>query len=756
MTIEELKQKSIWINWVPEPKENGKISKVPIAYNGEKTGCNNVYKNTWTTFDNVSKQSNKISFALRDNVCVIDIDDNNYDNPIIKDIVDTMDTYTEISPSGNGLHLIFTVDISKIPNSYDSQGAKKLDNKYYVKNSSKSLECYIAGLTNRFMTFTGNVFIDKPIEERTSQLLWFLNKYMLRHVPNNNISSDEETFEGVSQIVLKTINHSANVEKFKKLYFEGNTQEYDNDNSRADMALCSILAFYCGNKPELIDYMFSKSKLYREKWDRPDYKHNTIKEAIDLCNSNFYNTGVDLFLLNKFKNLQIEKQYKADDINMGRLFSVMYKNVLRYNTTQKEWFFYNSKIWTKDEQGMNAINLMKTFASTIIQYSLTIEDEAYKNYCKKLLDVKKREFLLKDCRSFLHISQEEFDTQDNLINCQNGTFNLDTFELQEHSPDDLLTKLTNAVYNPKVKSLRWEQFIKEIMEDNKNKINYLQKVLGYSLLAGNPLEIAFILLGKTRSGKGTLMGTSIYLLGGEKGYAQTIMPSSLVQKNNKQGSNASPDIAKLQNCRMVSMSEPEKNYKLDDAFFKTLTGKDIISARFLYKEPFDFIPKFTIYINSNYLLNITDPTIFESDRIAVIEFKKHFEANERDTNLKEYFKELEQLSGIFNWFLEGLKKYREEGLIAPPEIVQATKSYYYSCDTLKLFIDNEVEESQSNISVAQAWKQYEMLASRENSQYNVVGKKYFMDYIKRQPFYREQGTVNGRTQKNIIVGKKLK
>lgn len=753
MTIDELKNQEIWVNWRRKKLSNGKLSKVPIAYNGEETGSNEKYKNTWTNFKNVKDKADGIGIILRDGICAIDIDNNTYNNSMVKDIIDTMDTYTEISPSGNGFHLIFTVDISKIPICYDNEGNKKLDGKYYVKNTNKQLECYISGLTNRFMTFTGNVFRNKPIADRTKEVMRFLNKYMLKETTSTAIRTTEEELEKASKIVEETISRCSNFEKFKKLYNEGNIEDYENDESRADLALCNILAFYCGNNPQLIDYMFMKSNRYREKWNRKDYKERTIQKAINECNGNFYNTGMDLMLLTKFTEMEVHKKYKPNDIDISRLFAYIYKDKIRYNTSQKEWFFYNGKVWVKDEQGMNASNLMKTFALTLIEYSVKFENEIFKAYCKKLVDIKKRENLLKDSKSCFYITQEQFDIQGNLLNCQNGTLNLNTGELQPHKANDLLTKTTNVMYNPNIKCERWEKFIKEIMQDNENKINYLQKVLGYSLLAGNPLEIFVILYGFTRTGKGTLTSTVFHLLGD---YAQNIMPASLVKKSNVSGSNATPDFARLQGCRFLNMSEPETNLNIDEALLKTITGGDVISTRFLHKELFDYIPQFLLFINTNHLPSITDVTVFESNRVIIIEFNRHFEENERDNTLKEYFKEPQQMTGIFNWLLQGLKKYKEEGLIPPEEIKKATKEYQYSCDKLKFFIDNEMEQSDKNISVAEVYKVYNNLINMANTEYPFISKTNFIKYMQRQSFYRTKGTVNGQTYKHIIVGMKLK
>ena len=88
--------------------------------------------------------------------------------------------------------------------------------------------------------------------------------------------------------IIEIIKKSKQAEKFNKLYFEGDITDYDEDDSSADLALCDILAFYCGENFELIDTLFCKSKLYRTKWDRPDYKSSTITKAIESCDGKFY------------------------------------------------------------------------------------------------------------------------------------------------------------------------------------------------------------------------------------------------------------------------------------------------------------------------------------------------------------------------------------------------------------------------------------------------------------------------------------
>ena len=280
-----------------------------------------------------------------------------FEDDITKDILSLFyNTYAEKSPSGKGLHIIGKVDLTKIPKNADGT---KLNEKYYQKNSHNKIECYIGGLTNRFFTFTENVIVDKPINDCTEQLLTFLDKYMKKETKETTVIADSDIIDMACADILEIIKKSEQAEKFNKLFFSGDTTDYGEDESCADMALCSILAFYCGEDIELIDKLFCGSKLYREKWNRLDYKHSTIKKAIVLCKGKFYKNGVNFRMLEKLKKLTPEKRYSHNDIGMSELFADMFKSQLRYNTTAKQWYYFNGKVWKEDAGAMIARQKMK-------------------------------------------------------------------------------------------------------------------------------------------------------------------------------------------------------------------------------------------------------------------------------------------------------------------------------------------------------------------------------------------------------------
>lgn len=507
--MEDLKKQKTWICWNYIEDEDGKKTKKPISYNNTATGTSEDYSKMWCTYEEAKTAKEKygfdgIGFIIPKDYFGIDIDKRDFEDEITKDILSLFDsTYAEKSPSGEGLHIIAKVDLTKIPKNADGT---KINKKYYQKNPHKKIECYIGGLTNRFFTFTENVIADKSINDYTEQLLTFLDKYMLKETKETSVIADSDILDIACTDIIEIIKKSEQAEKFNKLYFDGDISDYGEDDSSADLALCDILSFYCGEDVEIIDKLFCGSKLYREKWNRLDYKENTIKIAIDHCKGKFYKNGVNYRLLANLQKLTPENRYTYNDIGMSELFADMFKSQLRYNTTAKQWYFYNGKVWQEDTGAMKARQKMKELSKTLLEYIRYIKDEDKKGtffkYIKTLGNYTIRKKILEDSQSKMAISQTDFDNDKDLFNCQNGTLNLSTNIFTKHNPDDLLSKISNVVYDPKVTAPKFKKFMNDVMLHNKNKIDFLQKIFGYTLTAETSLEKCFILYGKTtRNGK---------------------------------------------------------------------------------------------------------------------------------------------------------------------------------------------------------------------------------------------------------------
>ena len=454
--------------------------------------------------------------------------------------------------------------------------------------------------------------------------------------------------------------------------------------------------------------------------------------------------------------LKPQDTYSWNDQGMGKLFADLYQNECRFNTTAKEWMYYNGKYWEQDTGGMRVAQRAKTLADALLIYCTAINDERQKGQYIKFVSqygrLCNRETMVKDARSEYFVSQADFDSNGSLLNCLNGVFNLDTFELMPHKPDYLLSKISNVMYDPDARSERFERFISEIMQGNTEKITYLQKTLGLALTTDTSLETCWIWYGATtRNGKSVLAETILYMLGGQDGYSLSMAPETLAQRKNKDTRQASGDIARLDGCRFLNASEPPKRMLFDAALLKTLLGRDSISARHLYEREFQFIPAFKLFINTNFLPLIQDDTLFNSGRINVLTFDRHFAPHEQDHRLKDTLKTASNVSGIFNWCLEGLKLYREQGLTPPDAVKNATREYQQNSDKMQNFLDECLTESRGhNIDAKEVYRCFSRWCD-ENG-FGTESKRNFFDEMRNKGIFADKGYVGGRQIRNVIVG----
>ena len=442
-----------------------------------------------------------------------------------------------------------------------------------------------------------------------------------------------------------------------------------------------------------------------------------------------------------------------DGIAIARLFSDTFGIFLRYNTTAKSYMVYDGTRWILDVENMTAEGYAKLFARALARYVYE-QDDVSKDIIhavQGLGDATKRKTLINDARSYNYVTQEDFDQYPNLLNCRNGVLNLDNLELQPHDPNLLLSKITNFLYVPIIESKLFLRFMDEIMMGDRDKERYIQTLLGYSMLGTATQEQFYLFYGSTtRNGKSTLLGIVQYLMGD---YACSINPESLAQAKEYNGRNANGDIARLQGIRFLQCSEPPKRMKLNVELVKKMTGGDVLTARHLYERDFEFTPVFTMFMNTNYLPVVLDNSLFTSGRVKVIEFNRHFEPHEQDTKLKQKLRSAENLSGIANWMIQGLRMYHQQGdtFIVPKSVESATNDYMDKSDKLKsFFADRMTEDPSCTVSVKSVYDEYAQWC-RDNG-YGVENKSNFIDDLRSKNLLSATGTIAGVTVRNVIKG----
>ena len=455
-------------------------------------------------------------------------------------------------------------------------------------------------------------------------------------------------------------------------------------------------------------------------------------------------------LLDKLQMLNAVSNYETNDKGFGALYAEIFKDKHRYNPSRKDFMLYDGKRWIDDIEGLNARSDAKVLSDALLVYGSSTGNSDYLKAVSNLCNIRNRNNMLQDSRDVYYFSNEDLDTNDYLLNVQNGTIDLseDTPKFLQHTPDMLLSKICSVNYNPAASCKEWEKFLGEIMQGNQEKIKYLQKIAGLSLTGNTQEETCFILYGSTtRNGKSTFCETLIYLLGD---YALTMKPESLAIKQNTDSRQASGDIARLAGCRFCNASEPPKRMLIDTALLKSLLGRDSITARHLHQREFSFMPKFKLVINTNYLPAITDDTVFTSGRINVISFDRHFEPEEQDKHLKDKLRQDSELSGVLNWCIDGLRMYRKEGLYPPAAVQQATETYRTDSDKIGNFIKECLTETGKNSSIKSVYEVYSTWCS--DNGYGTESKGNFISELKGKGLYATSGTVDGKTVKNIVKG----
>ena len=763
-------------------KRSGRPTKVP--YN-PKTG--NMAKtndpSTFADFKTAMKTYaiggwDGIGYRVSEGIGAIDIDhcirEDGSLNDVAASILGIFSTaYFEKSPSGTGLRGFFKL-------SPDFAYDKTV---YYINNRKHGLEVYLPGTTNRFVTVTGDMFRDGTVTQDDKALQTELDTFMKR---STRVSS--KTVEPCSYLdddgVIAHASASESGDKFKALY-AGNWEEGYDSQSDADMALVSILAFWCGNVEEQIDRIFRTSGLMRDKWDRhtgdSTYGQITIRNAVS-TNSEIYTPIACSSAEDDFETLDDEKEtevltfepdlshitltveemqphtkprYQRDEIGIGYAFADYFKPIARFDRERGIWYVYDGKVWQPDENALAVAELAKILADRLYTFALQITDEDTRNrYIKRVQKLqmrKNRRTMIEDAKSVYPVSHTIFDRNTDLFNCQNGTLNLTTGEFRPHDPADFLTMLSGVTYDPDAACPRWEQFISEVMCNDADLALYLQKALGYALTGDTSLECLFILYGATsRNGKGTTMETFLKIMGD---YGKTSNPEMLSTKfGNINASGPSEEIARLAGVRFVNISEPEKKITFNAALVKRMTGNDTLNARFLHENSFDFQPNFKIFINTNYKPSVSDMTLFYSNRLKLIPFKRHFEEHEQDKGLKAFFAEEQSQSAILNWCYAGYKLFRKQGLDDTTAVTEATKEYQDESDRIGQFVDAWLEEG-------------EAFEERTSAVYNIYGQwceKYgyrkenstnFNNAIQRFfPIVRKRPNDGSGSQTTMLVG----
>jgi putative DNA primase/helicase len=377
-------------------------------------------------------------------------------------------------------------------------------------------------------------------------------------------------------------------------------------------------------------------------------------------------------------------EFGLTDMGNAARFERQFRDIALFCQDYKSWLVWDKSRWRIDNRN-KVVNLAKICVRAIREEAAEAADddkaERLWRHARHSESEKAIKAMLELAKSSLAATPEELDGDHWLMNVKNGTLELNTLRIREHSPKDYATKLARrTVYNAAARCPRWDAFLDRVFAGDRELIAYLQKAVGYSLTGDVREQVIFILYGTGSNGKSTFLKAIEKMLGE---YACHLPNDFLISRNRAQHPTA---VADLKGVRLAVGIEVERGGHLSEVLVKTLTGGDRLKARRLYHDFFEFDPSHKIFMALN-----SKPTILGQDdaiwrRIKLIPFEVRIPDEEQDKTLGEWLI-ANELPGILNWALEGLLRWKKEGLIEPPSVKRVTDEYRADSDPTYAFIN---------------------------------------------------------------------
>lgn len=647
----ELSGLSHWVLWKSEYRD-GKYTKIPYTVKEEKAKTN--IRATWTTLEEVRVAYERggfdgigFVFTSEDPFVGIDLDGHAIDGEAVTKEAQALRnySYTEVSPSGTGLHIIFK---GKLP---------EWCNK---KNTALKMEIYEAG---RFFTFTGVSIGADLISDQQYVLENIAERYFKKKKNTPSTEGGRPSFAtDVSDKQLLDIMFKAKNKKEIAELWNGDISNNNNDHSSADLALCNHLSFYTGKDEKRIDSLFRQSKLYRPKWDEKrghnTYGQMTIEKAI-LKTNNIYSPSI----ISQKKKQSYEKTDEQKPYFDGKTFipkrladEILSELPIVYDGNHL--YVYRGGVYRRDQT--NIIGKM----------ALEKLDEDFRS--SRLNEVK---VYIENSR---RISPDDFNRDTRFINLKNGLYDRKMKKLMPHKADFLSNTQLPVKYNPAATCPEIENFFLTVAPND--TMDMIAEWFGYSMIPTTRYEKAVMLTGEGSNGKSKFIDLYQHFIGKEN------MSSVPLQDLEHNRFKLAQIYGKLANVFAdIPTTALEKS-----SIFKTVVSGDRVSAEYKGTDSFDFTPYARLMFSANELPRSADLTEGFFRRWLIIPFLNKFGkgGQKADPNIMDKLTTEQELSGLLNLALEGLERLEKQGhFTANKTTDEAVEQYKKEIDNVETFLE---------------------------------------------------------------------
>lgn len=348
------------------------------------------------------------------------------------------------------------------------------------------------------------------------------------------------------------------------------------------------------------------------------------------------------------------------------------------------WFAWDGRRWQRDIDG-EIMRRAKLTVRSLYAEAADLDDDharkkllAWANQSESEARLRAATKLAETERAVI-VDPARLDADPWLFNAANGTINLRDGRLREHRREDLLTRITPVAYRPDARSDLWEEFLERVTGADGALSAFLQRAVGYTLTGHTSEEVLFFIHGSAATGKSSKLEAVRAVLGE---YAAVADFETFLKRRGDAG--IRNDIARLQGARFVVSIEVDDGKTLAEGLIKLLTGGDTVAARFLYRETFEFQPRFKLWLaaNARPRVNADDAAMWR--RILQVPFVHVIPEAERDERVKlELRTNPEVHAAILAWAVQGCLQWQNEGLAVPQTVLDYTAEYRAENDPLR-------------------------------------------------------------------------
>ena len=374
-------------------------------------------------------------------------------------------------------------------------------------------------------------------------------------------------------------------------------------------------------------------------------------------------------------------------------FAERHAGDLRYVAAWGRWMHWTGKVWRFDDT-LAAFDFSRAICR---EAAAECNEPRVASAIASAKTVAAVERLAKADRR-LAATTDQWDADQWLLNTPGGVIELQTGHQRPHKPDDYFTKITTVPAEGDCPTFL--RCLDRSMAGDAELIDFLQRLFGYALTGSTREHALAFFYGTGANGKTLILSAVSGAMGDHHRVApiETFTASPLERHPT--------DLAGLRGARLVTAAETEEGRRWAELRIKALTGGDVISARFMRQDFFDYLPAFKLVIAGNHKpgLRAVDEAIRQ--RLHLVPFAVTIPPEERDDTLSERLKA--EWPGILAWMIKGCAEWLHQGLNPPEPVRKATAAYLESEDALAAWLEEcctlEADAWEMKTDLFSSWK----------------------------------------------------